>query len=78
MNAPYGTKFGQRGSMWSSGRHTGLDFPAKTGTKVVAVDNGTVQKVQSGGPYGKHVTVSHGGGLRVPVRTHVSDGRQGR
>ncbi|MET9189588.1 peptidoglycan DD-metalloendopeptidase family protein [Streptomyces tendae] len=71
VNAPYGTKFGQRGSMWSSGRHTGLDFPAKTGTKVVAVDNGTVQKVQSGGPYGKHVTVSHGGGLQS-LYAHMS------
>ncbi|WP_333742703.1 peptidoglycan DD-metalloendopeptidase family protein [Streptomyces ardesiacus] len=71
VNAPYGTRFGQRGSMWSSGRHTGLDFPAKTGTKVVAVDNGTVQKVQSGGPYGKHVTVSHGGGLQS-LYAHMS------
>ncbi|MFE7648671.1 peptidoglycan DD-metalloendopeptidase family protein [Streptomyces phaeoluteigriseus] len=63
VNAPFGTKFGVRGLMWSSGRHTGLDFPARTGTKVVAVDNGTVKAVESGGPYGKHITVSHGGGL---------------
>jgi phage-related protein len=63
VNAPYGTPFGKRGSMWSSGRHTGLDFPARTGTKVSAVDNGTVQSATSGGPYGKHVTISHGGGL---------------
>ncbi|WP_406360324.1 peptidoglycan DD-metalloendopeptidase family protein [Streptomyces sp. NBC_00715] len=63
VKAGFGTRFGARGSMWSSGRHTGLDFPAPTGTKVVAVDNGTVSKVQSGGPYGKHVTVNHGGGL---------------
>jgi len=71
VNAPYGTRFGVKGSMWSSGRHTGLDFPAKTGTKVVAVDNGTVAKVQSGGPYGKHVTVSHGGGL-ASLYAHMS------
>ncbi|WP_086559398.1 peptidoglycan DD-metalloendopeptidase family protein [Streptomyces africanus] len=63
VNAPFGTPFGKRGSMWSSGRHTGLDFPARTGTKVVAVDNGTVQSATSGGPYGKHVTISHGKGL---------------
>ncbi|MFS4103755.1 peptidoglycan DD-metalloendopeptidase family protein [Streptomyces sp. PD-S100-1] len=63
VNVPYGTRFGVKGAMWSSGRHTGLDFPAATGTKVVAVDNGTVDKVQTGGPYGKHVTISHGGGL---------------
>ncbi|MFJ6729365.1 peptidoglycan DD-metalloendopeptidase family protein [Streptomyces sp. NPDC091281] len=71
VNAPYGTRFGVAGRMWSSGRHTGLDFPAATGTKVVAVDNGTVQSVQSGGPYGKHVLVSHGGGL-ASLYAHMS------
>lgn len=71
VNAPYGTRFGVRGSMWSSGRHTGLDFPARTGTRVVAVDNGTVQSATSGGPYGKHVTISHGGGL-ASLYAHMS------
>jgi murein DD-endopeptidase MepM/ murein hydrolase activator NlpD len=68
---PYGTRFGVKGSMWSSGRHTGLDFPAATGTKVVAVDNGTVKSVTSGGPYGKHVMVNHGGGLQS-LYAHMS------
>jgi hypothetical protein len=63
VDAPYGTRFGVRGSMWSSGRHTGLDFPAATGTAVRAVDDGRVSVVGSGGPYGNHITVSHGGGL---------------
>ncbi|MEU0783550.1 peptidoglycan DD-metalloendopeptidase family protein, partial [Streptomyces sp. NPDC006173] len=63
VNVGYGTRFGVKGGMWSSGRHTGLDFPAATGTRVVAVDGGTVSSVTSGGPYGKHVTVNHGGGL---------------
>jgi murein DD-endopeptidase MepM/ murein hydrolase activator NlpD len=63
VNVPFGTRFGVKGKMWSSGRHTGLDFPAKTGTKVVAVDNGTVKSATSGGPYGNHVMVNHGGGL---------------
>ncbi|MBZ6207551.1 peptidoglycan DD-metalloendopeptidase family protein [Streptomyces olivaceus] len=71
VNAPYGTPFGKKGSMWSSGYHTGLDFPAKTGTKIVAVDNGTVAKAQSGGPYGKHITVNHGGGL-TSLYAHMS------
>lgn len=71
VNVPYGTKFGVKGSMWSSGRHTGLDFPAATGTKVVAVDNGTVKSVASGGPYGKHVMVNHGGGLQS-LYAHMS------
>ncbi|MEU6990408.1 peptidoglycan DD-metalloendopeptidase family protein [Streptomyces sp. NPDC046465] len=63
VNAKYGTRFGVRGSMWSSGRHTGLDFPAATGTPIRAVSDGTVSQVASGGPYGKHVQISHGGGL---------------
>ncbi|MFJ6566651.1 peptidoglycan DD-metalloendopeptidase family protein [Streptomyces sp. NPDC091292] len=71
VNAGYGTRFGVRGLMWSSGRHTGLDFPAPTGTKIRAVDNGTVASVQSGGPYGKHITVNHGGGL-ASLYAHMS------
>lgn len=71
VNVPFGTRFGVRGPMWSSGRHTGLDFPAATGTRVVAVDNGTVQSATNGGPYGKHVTISHGGGL-ASLYAHMS------
>ncbi|MEU1037696.1 peptidoglycan DD-metalloendopeptidase family protein [Streptomyces sp. NPDC005907] len=63
VNVPYGTPFGKRGSMWSSGQHTGLDFPAPTGTPVHAVADGRVTSALSGGPYGNHVTISHGGGL---------------
>ena len=71
VKAAYGTRFGARGLMWSSGRHTGLDFPAATGTKVVAVDNGTVKSAQSGGPYGRHVLLNHGGGLQS-LYAHMS------
>ncbi|QGZ53370.1 peptidoglycan DD-metalloendopeptidase family protein (plasmid) [Streptomyces sp. QHH-9511] len=71
VNAPFGTKFGVKGRMWSSGRHTGLDFPAATGTKILAVDNGTVQQATSGGPYGQHVLLSHGGGLQS-LYAHMS------
>ncbi|MCX5537717.1 peptidoglycan DD-metalloendopeptidase family protein [Streptomyces sp. NBC_00006] len=86
VNAAYGTPFGKRGSMWSSGRHTGLDFPAAVGTAVRAVADGTVSQVASGGPYGKHVQISHGGGLsslyahmsRIMTRlhAHVNQGQQ--
>lgn len=61
--ARYGTKFGVAGRMWSSGRHTGLDFPAPTGRAVKAVAGGSVSYARSGGPYGKHIAISHGGGL---------------
>ncbi|MFJ5046388.1 peptidoglycan DD-metalloendopeptidase family protein [Streptomyces sp. NPDC088719] len=63
VTAPYGTPFGKPGLMWSSGRHTGLDFPAKTGASIRAVDNGQVRTAASGGPYGKHIEISHGAGL---------------
>ncbi|MFI8872502.1 aggregation-promoting factor C-terminal-like domain-containing protein [Streptomyces sp. NPDC055243] len=63
VNAKYGTRFGKKGSMWSSGYHTGLDFPAPTGTTIRAVNDGTINQVASGGPYGKHVSIDHGGGL---------------
>lgn len=71
VNAPYGTPFGKAGSMWSSGRHTGLDFPAATGKGVVAVDTGRVASVGGSGPYGNHVTVDHGGGL-ASMYAHLS------
>ncbi len=63
VNAPLGTRFGVAGSMWSSGYHTGLDFPAMTGTPIRAADDGRVTTARSGGPYGKHVIIDHGGGL---------------
>lgn len=63
VNAPLGTPFGKPGSMWSSGYHTGLDFPAPTGTPIRAVDAGRVTQATGGGPYGNHVMINHGGGL---------------
>lgn len=71
VNAPYGTPFGKAGLMWSSGRHTGLDFPAKTGTRVGAVDNGQVRSRTSSGPYGQHIEISHGSGL-TSLYAHMS------
>ncbi|MET9480944.1 peptidoglycan DD-metalloendopeptidase family protein [Streptomyces sp. NPDC006638] len=71
VNVPYGTPFGKSGSMWSSGRHTGLDFPAAIGTAIKAVADGTVSMAQNGGPYGKHVMVNHGGGL-ASLYAHMS------
>jgi murein DD-endopeptidase MepM/ murein hydrolase activator NlpD len=63
VNVPYGTKFGVAGSMWSSGHHTGLDFPAAVGTAIKAVADGRVSQATSGGPYGIHAMINHGGGL---------------
>jgi phage-related minor tail protein len=58
-----GTRYGVAGRMWSSGHHTGTDFPAPTGTAVKAVAGGVVQSALSGGPYGNHISIQHGGGL---------------
>ncbi|QIQ04004.1 M23 family metallopeptidase [Streptomyces liangshanensis] len=44
--------FGQAGSMWSSGYHTGLDFAAPTGTPIKAVHSGTVKSAGWSGSYG--------------------------
>jgi murein DD-endopeptidase MepM/ murein hydrolase activator NlpD/SLT domain-containing protein len=63
VDGAYGTPFGKAGLMWSNGRHTGLDFPAATGTSIRAVDNGQVRTATSGGPYGKHIEIDHGHGL---------------
>ncbi|WSM10553.1 peptidoglycan DD-metalloendopeptidase family protein [Streptomyces sp. NBC_01716] len=71
VNVPYGTPFGKAGLMWSSGRHTGLDFPAKTGTRIGAVDSGQVRSRTSGGPYGQHIEISHGSGL-TSLYAHMS------
>lgn len=71
VNAAFGTRFGVPGSMWSSGFHTGLDFPAPTGTPIHAVAPGQVVGATSGGPYGNHVIINHGGGL-ASLYAHMS------
>ncbi|MER6748052.1 peptidoglycan DD-metalloendopeptidase family protein [Streptomyces fungicidicus] len=72
VNAAYGTKFGVKGSMWSSGYHTGLDFPAAVGTAIKAVAAGTVSSIGRSGPYGNHLTLDHGGGL-TSLYAHMSE-----
>ncbi|MFF4591053.1 M23 family metallopeptidase [Streptomyces sp. NPDC001388] len=44
--------FGQAGSLWSSGYHTGLDFAAPTGTLIKAVHSGTITEAGWAGAYG--------------------------
>ncbi|MEU6577669.1 M23 family metallopeptidase [Streptomyces sp. NPDC046805] len=44
--------FGQPGSMWASGYHTGLDFAAPTGTLLKAIHSGTVTQAGWAGSYG--------------------------
>ncbi|MEU0050327.1 M23 family metallopeptidase [Streptomyces sp. NPDC006309] len=44
--------FGQAGTMWSSGHHTGLDFAAPTGTLIKAIHGGTITEAGWAGSYG--------------------------
>lgn len=49
--------YGDSGSMWSSGHHTGLDFAAPTGTPVKAVGGGTVVSAGWSGAYGYRIVL---------------------
>jgi secretion/DNA translocation related TadE-like protein len=78
-------RFGDAGSNWSSGTHTGLDFAAPVGTPVVASSAGRVTFAGRSGPYGNLVVIDHGGvvtyyahlsAITVAVDDEVGAGRQ--
>ena len=65
--------------------HTGLDIHAASGTPILAAADGRVMAVLSGGAYGLHTVLSHGGGITTMYahqsRTAVTVGqvvRQGQ
>ncbi len=64
-NYNYSARFGQAGSSWSSGHHTGLDFAAPTGTPVFSALAGKVVEAGWGGAYGNHVIVRHDNGIET-------------
>ncbi|MCT4357164.1 M23 family metallopeptidase [Streptomyces sp. Je 1-79] len=57
--------YGQAGSMWSSGHHTGLDFAAPTGTPVKAVHGGTIKSAGWSGSYGYRIVLELEDGTEV-------------
>lgn len=59
------TWFGDAGSYWSSGYHTGIDMSAPLGTPVVAVANGVVVQAGWDGPYGNQVRLQLANGDEV-------------
>ena len=59
-NNRIGTGYGVAGSMWSSGYHTGVDFPVGTGTPVYAVGDGQVFDTGYNSAYGNFVEIYHG------------------
>ncbi|WP_327316172.1 M23 family metallopeptidase [Streptomyces sp. NBC_01235] len=76
--------FGQAGSMWSSGYHTGLDFAAPTGTLIKAVHSGTITEAGWAGSYGYRTILTlddgtelwfcHQSSISVSVGQKVSTG----
>ncbi|CAM5304867.1 transglycosylase family protein [Streptomyces atroolivaceus] len=65
-----GTPYHQAGS-WSSGYHTGVDFPVPTGTSVKAVASGKVVSAGWAGAYGYEVVIRHDDG-RYSQYAHLS------
>lgn len=57
--------YGDSGSMWSSGHHTGLDFAAPTGTPVKAVGGGKITLAGWSGAYGYRIV------LELPDGTEI-------
>ncbi|MFE6127902.1 M23 family metallopeptidase [Streptomyces sp. NPDC056437] len=57
--------YGESGSLWSSGQHTGLDFAAPTGTPAKAVHNGTVKSAGWSGSYGYRIVLELEDGTEV-------------
>ncbi len=56
-NSRVTTPYKAGGGMWSSGSHTGVDFPVPTGTKIQAVGTGTVVEAGWGGAYGNNIVI---------------------
>lgn len=56
------TAYRASGANWSSGSHTGIDFPVSTGTSVKAITSGTVVTAGWGGAYGNEVVIKHADG----------------
>jgi murein DD-endopeptidase MepM/ murein hydrolase activator NlpD len=64
-------RFGQRGYMWSSGWHTGIDFVVPTGTPVRAAVPGTIIHAGWAGPYGNRIEIETGDGFLITYN-HLS------
>ncbi|SDL24258.1 M23 family metallopeptidase [Streptomyces indicus] len=66
--------FGQAGSMWSSGQHTGLDFAAPSGTPIKAVHTGTVKEAGWSGSYGYRTVIELSDGTEIAYNHQSSIG----
>lgn len=59
------TWFGEAGSYWSSGYHTGVDLATAYGTPVVAVTNSTVVQTGYDGAYGNQIRIQLSNGDQI-------------
>ncbi|MFD3939622.1 transglycosylase family protein [Streptomyces sp. NPDC058611] len=71
VDAALGTAYRVAGSSWSSGYHTGIDFPVSTGTTVKSVGPGHVVSAGWAGAYGYQVVIRHTDG-RYSQYAHLS------
>lgn len=71
-NGGVGTPYGATGNLWSSGSHTGQDYPCPVGTPVYASLAGTVINTSPGSDYGKTVEIDHGNGYQT-LYGHLSE-----
>lgn len=67
---PISTPYGKKGSMWSKGYHTGVDFAAPAGTPVYAVANAKVVTAGWHSSYGNHIKIDNG--VYVFLYAHLS------
>ena len=85
-NPVIGTAYGVSGPYWSSGKHTGLDFRASTGTPVYSIGDGQVFDTGYNSAYGNYVEIYHGNNIysfyahasrvQVSAGQRVSKGQQ--
>lgn len=75
------TPYKRKGDIWKLGYHTGIDYRAPQGTKVVAAQDGRVlevsQRVSWGGSYGTAIVVLHRDMTRA-IYAHLSKTLVGR
>lgn len=64
-------RFLQKGSIWSGGVHTGLDFRVPIGTRVYAAASGTIVESGWAGAYGYRIVIDNGDGY-LTTYNHLS------
>src|SRR5258706_8364764 len=69
VSSGFGTRFHPIFNNWRA--HTGVDFAAPRGTRVLATADGTVVSAGARGGYGNAVEVRHGGGINT-LYAHLS------